>query len=126
MANSFVLSHAETADGLSAAKREQRVEATGRECRHTLFLLSTRAPSGEPVNVITTHTPTTALAEYKKSWERECLFAAMKRHGFNLEVTYITDPERLSRLVAVLTLALCWCYLEPTRTVFCAVLRLIL
>lgn len=34
----------------------------------------------------------------------------MKRRGFNLEDTHITDPERLSRLVAVLTLALCWCY----------------
>jgi len=77
---------------------------------HTLYLVGTRAPSGEHVIVITTHAPTTALADYKKRWETECLFAAMKRRGFNLEDTHITDPERLSRLVAVLTLALCWCY----------------
>lgn len=59
---------------------------------------------------MTTHTPTTTLADYKKRGETECLFAAMKRRGFHLEDTHITDPERLSRLVAVLTLALCWCY----------------
>lgn len=79
---------------------------------HTLFLVATRAPSGEHVIVITTHAPDMALADYKKRWETECLFATMKRCGFNLEDTYITDPDRLSRLIAVLTLALCWCYKE--------------
>ena len=34
----------------------------------------------------------------------------MKRRGFNLEDTHLVDSERLSRLVAVLTLTLCWCY----------------
>ena len=34
----------------------------------------------------------------------------MKRRGFNLEDTHLIDPERLSRLVAVLALTLCWCY----------------
>jgi hypothetical protein len=39
----------------------------------------------------------------------------MNRRGFNLEDTHITDPERLSRLVAVLTPALCWCYKVGVR-----------
>jgi hypothetical protein len=77
---------------------------------HTLYLVGTRASRGEHVIVITTHAPDMALEDYKKRWEIECLFAVMKRRGFNLEDTPITDPERVSRLVAVLTLALCWCY----------------
>ena len=77
---------------------------------HTLYVVGTRACSGEHVIVITTHAPETALEDYKKRWETECLFAVMKRRGFNLEDTHLTDPERVSRLVAVLTLALCWCY----------------
>jgi hypothetical protein len=77
---------------------------------HTLYLVGTRACSGEHVIVITTHAPQTALEDYKKRWEIECLFAAMKRRGFNLEDTHLVEPERVSRLVAVLTLALCWCY----------------
>lgn len=75
-----------------------------------MYLIGTRAPSGEHVIVITTHAPDTALEDYKKRWETECLFAVMKRRGFNLEDTHITDPERISRWVAVLTLALCGCY----------------
>ena len=34
----------------------------------------------------------------------------MKKRGFNLEDTHLVDAERISRLVAVLTLTLCWCY----------------
>jgi hypothetical protein len=77
---------------------------------HTVYLVGTRATSGEHVIVMTTHAPDTALDDYRKRWETECLFAAMKRRGFNLEETHISDPERISRLVAVLTLTLCWCY----------------
>ncbi len=77
---------------------------------HTLYLVATRSCRGEHVIVITTHAPQQALTDYQRRWETECLFAAMKRRGFNLEDTHLIDPERLSRLVAVLTLALCWCY----------------
>ena len=34
----------------------------------------------------------------------------MKRRGFNLEDTPITDPERVARLIGVMALALCWCH----------------
>jgi hypothetical protein len=77
---------------------------------HTLYLVATRAVNGEYVIVVTTHAPQQALADYRKRWDIECLFAAMKRRGFNLEDTHITDPERVARLIAVMTLALCWCY----------------
>lgn len=77
---------------------------------HTLYLVGTRAPSGEHVIIITTHAPEQALEDYRQRWQTECLFAAMKRRGFNLEDTHITDPDRVARLIAVMTLALCWCY----------------
>ena len=77
---------------------------------HTLYRVGTRACSGEHGLVITTQAPENALEDYKKRWETEGLFAAMKRRGFNLEDTHLTAPERVSRLVAVLTVALCWCY----------------
>lgn len=77
---------------------------------HTVYLVGTRAHSGEHVIVMTTHAPEKALHDYRKRWQTECLFAAMKRRGFNLEDTHLVEPERLSRLVAVLTLTMCWCY----------------
>ena len=38
------------------------------------------------------------------------LFGCLKRRGFDLEATHLTKPERLSRSMAVLTLAFCWAY----------------
>lgn len=75
-----------------------------------VYLVATRSITGEYVILITAHAPEQALNDYRRRWEIECLFAIMKRRGFNLEDTHITDPERISRLFAVLTLALCWCY----------------
>ncbi|GAK53297.1 transposase IS4 family protein [Candidatus Moduliflexus flocculans] len=33
----------------------------------------------------------------------------MKSRGFNLEDPQLTIPERLNKLIGLLTLALCWC-----------------
>jgi hypothetical protein len=38
-------------------------------------------------------------------------FGIFKSRGFNLEDTHLVDSERLSRLFALLTVALCWAYL---------------
>jgi hypothetical protein len=43
--------------------------------------------------------------EYKKRWGIETLFGALKSRGFNLEDTHLKDPERLSRLLALLAIA---------------------
>ncbi|MFN9858913.1 MAG: IS4 family transposase, partial [Pseudanabaena sp.] len=40
----------------------------------------------------------------------ETLFGCFKSRGFCLESTHLQDPERLSKLIALLTLALCWCF----------------
>ncbi|KCY00621.1 iS4 family transposase ORF 2, partial [Acinetobacter baumannii 1284800] len=31
--------------------------------------------------------------------------------GFNLENTRLTDPRRVKKLIAVLAISFCWCYL---------------
>jgi len=50
------------------------------------------------------------LKIYKQRWEVETLFRAYKKKGFNIEDTHITEPERVRKLVALLSLALIWCY----------------
>jgi hypothetical protein len=50
--------------------------------------------------------PHRALASYHQRWTIETLFANLKTKGFNLEDTHITDPEKLSTLLA-LTVTLC-------------------
>ena len=61
---------------------------------------------------------------YRRRWEIESLFAAMKSRGLNLETTHVTTPERIARLVGLLALAFVWAHLvgqkrherEPLKT----------
>ena len=59
--------------------------------------------------LITNDAPDTALDDYAHRWEIETLFGCLKSRGFRFEDTHVTHPERISKLLGVLTLALCWC-----------------
>jgi hypothetical protein len=48
------------------------------------------------------------VADYALRWGIETLFGIFKTRGFCLESTHFTEPERLRKLFALLTLALCW------------------
>ena len=52
-----------------------------------------------------------ALRLYRRRWEIETLFAALKSRGFNLERTRLTRPERVERLLGLLALAFSWSHL---------------
>ncbi len=40
----------------------------------------------------------------------ETLFGCFKSRGFRLESTHLSEPERLSRMIALLTIGLCWAF----------------
>lgn len=65
---------------------------------------------GEYLIIVTPELTETAVEDYARRWEIETLFGALKTRGFCLEQTHMTDPERLSKLVALLALAFCWCH----------------
>jgi hypothetical protein len=75
---------------------------------------SERKESSEELLIVVTNEPVSNPAEvlsiYKQRWEIETLFRAYKKKGFNMEETHITDPDRIRKLVALLSLALVWCY----------------
>lgn len=48
------------------------------------------------------------LALYKQRWTIECLFKALKTHGFNMERTQLKHEERLSKLMALCAIAFAW------------------
>lgn len=64
------------------------------------------------VFLITSERPQRALAKYRKRWDIETLFSCLKTRGFCLEDTHMKERERLSRLFGVMSLALCWCFLQ--------------
>lgn len=52
--------------------------------------------------------PTEAIALYRRRWDIETLFAALKSKGFGLEETGLTAPDRIRSLLGIVALAYLW------------------
>jgi hypothetical protein len=85
---------------------------TNRRCLwgEWLYVAAMRLEDGALLVVATADAPETALSDYAHRWGIETLFGIFKTRGFCLESTHLQDPERLSKLFALLTLALCWAF----------------
>lgn len=73
-----------------------------------VYVAATRMSNGKLLVVATDQAPETAIADYALRWSIETLFGMFKSRGFCLEETSMKEPERLKKLFALLTLALCW------------------
>jgi hypothetical protein len=51
-----------------------------------------------------------ALMHYKERWQIETMFKGLKSSGFNLEVTHLNDLSRLSKMLAMISVAYVWAY----------------
>ncbi len=51
-----------------------------------------------------------ALALYKERWGIETLFSCLKKRGLGLESTHMSQPKKISTLIAVLALAFCMAF----------------
>ena len=69
-----------------------------------------RLENGDLLIVATAHDLDTAISGYAKRWAIETLLGCFKTRGFCLESTHLQDSERLSKLIALLTLALRWAF----------------
>lgn len=75
-----------------------------------VYLSGKTLSKGELLIVANLQPLTDALEIYAQRWQIETLFECMKMRGFNLEDTHITDHEKISRKLSVLTIAYCWAY----------------
>jgi Transposase DDE domain len=75
---------------------------------HWLYIAALRLEDGDLLVIATQTAPQSAIRDYAQRWGIETLFGIFKTRGFCLESTHLTDPERLSKLIALLSLALCW------------------
>jgi hypothetical protein len=78
---------------------------------HWLYIAALRLEDGTLLVVATQSAPQSAIADYAKRWGIETLFGIFKSRGFCLESTHLSDAERLNKLLALLSLALCWVFL---------------
>jgi hypothetical protein len=75
---------------------------------HWLYIAALRLEDGDLLVIATQSAPQSAIQDYAKRWGIETLFGILKTRGFCLESTHLRDSERLSKLFALLSLALCW------------------
>ncbi|WP_312331630.1 IS4-like element ISAba33 family transposase [Acinetobacter variabilis] len=79
--------------------------------RVKLYISALRLEDGELLLVVSPMFNASAIRDYALRWEIETLFSCLKGRGFNLENTRLTDPRRVKKLIAVLAIGFCWCYL---------------
>ena len=62
--------------------------------------------------------PSDATALYRRRWEIETMFAALKSRGFDLEETRVTEPGKIENLIGLLALAFGWARLVGEKRAF--------
>jgi hypothetical protein len=78
--------------------------------RHKVYLSALRLTDGELLIVATDYLMESPIQHYALRWEIETLFSCLKGRGFNFEDTHMTQPERIEKLLALLSIAFCWAY----------------
>lgn len=74
----------------------------------SVYVAGLRLDDGKLLIVISDTSPQTMIADYGRRWGIETLFGMFKTRGFCLESTHFIDSNRLSKLLALLSLAMCW------------------
>lgn len=72
-----------------------------------VYIGALRLQDNSLLTIITPNYSPTMIEDYAQRWGIETLFGIFKSRGFNLEDTHLIDSERLSKLFALLTIALC-------------------
>jgi hypothetical protein len=101
----FRLSHFFTRLDVGESKQLQHCYTI---CGCRLAVAATRSQDKQLVIIVSNRKPSWALKLYALRWQIESLFKALKSSGFKLEDTHLTDIDRLTTLVAVVSLAFLW------------------
>lgn len=99
---------AEIASGLQVGEKmviKHLCRLGGQGTSPSVRLVILRLKTGELLALACSEKPKRALAAYRERWKIETMFANLKTKGFNMEDTRLTNPDKLSTLIAVLALA---------------------
>lgn len=88
-------------------KINERLELKGRRSLwgRKVYAAICKKQDGDQVLIIASEQSGKILLEYGERWKIETLFGMLKTRGFRLEETHITDIERISKLLSLLTIA---------------------
>ena len=80
-------------------------------CNQSVYLSGTRSHTGELLIVASNSNSIERLIPvYGMRWEIENLFQAFKGRGFNLEDTHLTNTSKISKLIALISIAFVWAH----------------
>jgi hypothetical protein len=91
-----------------AIGESQQLKGDCRVWGYRVSVEALRLEDGELLVVIAPPHTVGLVSDYALRWGIETLFGIFKTRGFCLESTHFTDPDRLRKLFALLTLALVW------------------
>lgn len=78
--------------------------------KQRVYLSALRLSDGELLIVATDQLYEDPIGLYGKRWQIETLFGCLKSKGFSFEETHLTHPERIEKLLVLLTVAFCWAH----------------
>lgn len=73
-----------------------------------LLVSLTRSKDGELVIIASNKDQAASLERYAQRWSIETLFGCLKNRGFCMEETHLTNPDKISNLLMVLSFAFFW------------------
>lgn len=76
----------------------------------SLYLCALRLENKELLILVSNRKAKQALTFYKRRWQIEMLFAAMKKTGFDLETTHLASNQKLDKLLSLASFALVWAH----------------
>ncbi len=77
----------------------------------SVYVGACRKEDSDNVIVISSEKSGKILLEYGERWKIETLFGCLKTRGFRLEDTHLTHIERVSKLLSLLSIGVCWAML---------------
>lgn len=91
----------------------ERLELKGKRklWNQRVYVAVCKKEDGDGVLVISSEQSGKILLEYGERWKIETLFGVLKTRGFRLEDTHLSEPERISKLLSLLTIAVSWAIL---------------
>lgn len=94
-------------------KTGARIELRGKRklWNQAVYVAVCKKEDGDHVLVISSEQSGKILLEYGERWKIETLFGMLKTRGFRLEDTHLTEIERISKLLSLLTIAVSWAML---------------
>ena len=79
-------------------------------CGQWLHVTSMKLDGGDYLLIVTNANPRKSLALYAQRWEIEQFFKAVKKTGFDLEATHLTDLDRIDTLLSLVLITFVWAH----------------